>query len=83
MDDPPSPYFLHLSDGPDLVLVFQPLTGENYASRSHSMVIALSMKNKLGFIDRSVKKLEETDVDLLNCWCRNNNMVFLLTSCMK
>ena len=85
MGDPRSPYFLHHLDGPGLVLISQPLTGENYASWSRSMVIPLSVKNKLGFIDGSVKKLEETDFNLLGCWCRNNNMViaWLLNSVSK
>lgn len=44
------PYFLHHSDNPDTLLVNQQLTGENYASWSRSMTIALSVKNKLDFV---------------------------------
>ncbi|XP_022871010.1 uncharacterized protein LOC111390234 [Olea europaea var. sylvestris] len=38
------------------------------------MVIALSVKNKLGFIDGSISPPENSS-DMLNAWIRNNNMV--------
>ncbi|KAK0596652.1 hypothetical protein LWI29_017766 [Acer saccharum] len=73
--DPSSPYFLHHSDGPGVVLVSQLLTGDNYASWSLAMLIGLSVKNKLGFVDGSITKPEGTNLDLLNSWTRNNNIV--------
>ena len=39
------------------------------------MLIALSMKNKLGFVDGSIVKPEGTDLDILHSWTRNNNSV--------
>ena len=39
------------------------------------MLIALSVKNKLGFIDGSITKSEGNDINLLNSWIRNNNVV--------
>ena len=54
IDDRMSPYYLHHSDNPGFVLVSQPLTGENYPSWSRYMMIALSVKNKTGFIDGSL-----------------------------
>ena len=39
------------------------------------MLIALSVKNKLGFIDVSIAKPDGIDVLLLHSWIRNNNMV--------
>ncbi|XP_022880725.1 uncharacterized protein LOC111397993 [Olea europaea var. sylvestris] len=74
IDDGSSPYYLHHSDSPCLILVSQPLTGENYTSWSSAMTIALSVKNKLGFIDESISR-PEGNVDLLNSWIRNNNIV--------
>lgn len=47
IDDGSSPYFLHHSDNPGLILVSQPLMGDNYATWNHAMIIALSVKNKL------------------------------------
>ena len=38
------------------------------------MTIALSVKNKLGFIDGSIKKPKGIDLNLLNSWIRNNNI---------
>ncbi|XP_022888969.1 uncharacterized protein LOC111404388 [Olea europaea var. sylvestris] len=75
IDEPSSSYFLHHSDSPGLLLVSQPLTGDNYASWSCAMMIALSVKNKLPLIDGSLKKPKDTNPDLINSWIRNNNMV--------
>ncbi|XP_022894034.1 uncharacterized protein LOC111408518 [Olea europaea var. sylvestris] len=77
IDESSSPYFLHHLDSPSLLLVSQPLTGDNYASWSRAMMIALLIKNKLPFIDGSMKKSEDTNPDLINSWIRNNNMVML------
>ena len=85
IDDPLSPYFLHHTDNPGLSLVSQLLTGENYASWSRAMMIALSMKNKLGFIDGSLPKPTSTDENLLSSWIRNNYVVisWILNSASK
>ena len=85
IDDPLSPFFLHHSDSPGLILVSQSLTGDNYASWSRAMQIALSVKNKLGFIDGSIQKPEGNDLNLLQSWTRNNNMVisWILNSVSK
>ena len=83
IDDPLSPYFLHHSDSPGLVLVSQQLTGDNYSSWNRVMTIALSVKNKLGFIDGSIPRPDSTD--LLGSWIRNNNIVisWILNSVSK
>ena len=39
------------------------------------MTIALSVKNKLGFIDGSIPKPIGTNSSLISTWIRNNNMV--------
>ena len=75
IDDPLHPYFLHHADSPGLILVSQVLTGDNYASWSRAMTIALSVKNKLGFIDGSIPQPTGNDLPLLSTWIRNNNMV--------
>ena len=72
IEDPQSSYILHHSDGPGLVLVSQLLTGDNYPSWNKSMVIGLSVKNKLGFVDGSIPK-PVGNPDLLKSWMRNNN----------
>ncbi|XP_075478953.1 uncharacterized protein LOC142519815 [Primulina tabacum] len=85
VDDPSSSYFLHHSDNPGLVLVSQPLTGDNFVSWSRAMRIALSVKNKLGFIDGSIPKPADSETNLLSAWVRNNNNVisWLLNSVSK
>ncbi|XP_075473859.1 uncharacterized protein LOC142504903 [Primulina tabacum] len=49
------------------------------------MRIALSVKNKLGFVDGSIPKPSYSEVNLLNAWVRNNNIVisWLLNSVSK
>lgn len=85
IDGPTSPYFLHHTDNPGLSLVSQPLTGENYASWSRAMLIALSVKNKIGFIDGSIIQPTGNDDNLMAAWMRNNNVVisWILNSVSK
>ena len=70
-----NPYFLHQSDSPGLVLVCHPLTGDNYSSWSYAMELALSVKNKLGFIDGSLPRPGDDDPRLLSLWTCSNNIV--------
>ena len=49
------------------------------------MLIRLFVKNELGFINETITKPACTDLDLLNCWSRNNNVVisWILNSVSK
>ncbi|KZV54315.1 hypothetical protein F511_34689 [Dorcoceras hygrometricum] len=49
------------------------------------MLIALSVKNKIGFIDGSIAQPDSSDPVLLNSWHRNNNIVisWILNSVSK
>lgn len=49
-----SPYYLHHSDGTNLVLVSELLTEMNYTSWSQAMMIGFVVKNKVGFVDGSI-----------------------------
>ena len=80
IDETSNQYFLHHSNSPNLMLVSQPLTGDNYTSCSRAMLIALSVKNKIPFIDGSLPRPGGTDSDLLNSWMRNNNIVHFADS---
>lgn len=45
------PLFIHHSDQPGAVLVSQPLVEDNYTTWAQSMTMALTIKNKKGFVD--------------------------------
>lgn len=80
-----SPYYMHHLDNPGCILVSQSLIGENYPSWCRSMLIALSVKNKVGFVDGSLPEpplIEDINRD---SWMRNNNLVisWILNSVSK
>ena len=53
----PNPYFLNSSENPGNILVTQPLLGmRNYQSWSRAMVLALTAKKKIGFVNGKVTK---------------------------
>jgi hypothetical protein len=54
--DDSSPYHLHHGNSPGTVLVSQLLDGDNYHTWSRSMVMALTAKNKLSFLNDSLSK---------------------------
>ncbi|GKV50015.1 hypothetical protein SLEP1_g56733 [Rubroshorea leprosula] len=72
--DPDSPYFLHSSDDPGRVLVTTPLTGENYHTWRRSMQNALFAKNKMGFVDGSLKR-PNADSPEYQAWTKCNFIV--------
>ncbi|KAF5461549.1 hypothetical protein F2P56_017636 [Juglans regia] len=73
-EDPNSPYFLHHSDGINTVVITPPLSGPNYLSWSRSFTLALSVKNKLGFLDGSITTPAGTST-LYGPWVRCNNII--------
>ncbi|XP_060961970.1 uncharacterized protein LOC133032138 [Cannabis sativa] len=86
LEDPASPYFLHHGDNLGNSLVSQPLTGQdNYVSWCRAMQLAISVKNKIGFLDGSIPKPYTSDQNLYNAWYRNNNIVisWILNSVSK
>lgn len=76
IDDRTPPYYLHHFGSPSFVLVSQVLIRDNYDSRSQAMQIALSVKNKIGFIDGSLGKPISSDPNY-GVWMRNNKLVIL------
>jgi len=79
-----SPYHLHSSDHPGLVLVPDLLDGTNYGTWIVAITTSIEAKNKLGFVDGSIVRPDETDPYYL-IWKRCNNMVksWLLNSVSK
>lgn len=82
--DPSDALYLHPSDNPGLVLVSKVFDGNGYGSWRRAMVIALSAKNKLGFVNGECEIPDSNSSDLQN-WERCNNMVisWLLNSLVK
>lgn len=68
------PYFMHPSDNPDIAIVSPPLTNLNYHSWSRSIVVALRSKNKIGFLDGTLLRPDESN-PLSLAWDRCNTMV--------
>ncbi|XP_019241435.1 PREDICTED: uncharacterized protein LOC109221405 [Nicotiana attenuata] len=78
------PLYLSPSDNPGTNLVFSPFDGSGYADWRKSMLISLSAKNKLGFINGKITKPRD-DSPYLDIWTRCNDMVmaWLLNSLTK
>ncbi|KAI5338822.1 hypothetical protein L3X38_018094 [Prunus dulcis] len=72
--DHTNPYFLQSLDHLGLVIVSQPLDGDNYSTWRRTITISLSAKNKLGFADGTIKSLSKKD-SKYPLWRRCNNMV--------
>lgn len=62
IDDSCSPFFLSNSDHPSLSLVSYQLIGENYNTRRRTIIMALTAKNKVGFVNGIVLKPDSTDL---------------------
>ncbi|XP_004298166.1 PREDICTED: uncharacterized protein LOC101305751 [Fragaria vesca subsp. vesca] len=79
-----SPYLIHHSDHPRLVLISKPLNGDNFSGWKRAMVRALNSKKKLGFVNGSIKAPSETaDPNGYAIWSRCNDMVhsWIVNSC--
>jgi hypothetical protein len=69
-------YFTHHSDHPGLILISKPLNGDNYSTWKRAMTLALNSKNKLGFVNGSIKApSEEINHEEYAAWSRCNDMV--------
>ncbi|XP_060180661.1 uncharacterized protein LOC132610376 [Lycium barbarum] len=77
-------YYIHPSDYPGMNLVGALFAGRSYGGWRRVVIIALSAKNKLGFIDGSLI-VPAVDSGLQKSWERCNNMVlsWLLNSLSK
>ena len=70
-----NPYFTHHSDHPGLVLISKPLNGDNYLAWHRAMTLALNVKNKLGFVNGTIKvPSEETHPDDYATWSHCNDI---------
>lgn len=70
-----NPFYIHPNENPAITLVQSQLEGsKNFQSWIRSMRVALISKNKLIFVDGTIKAPEKTH-SLYNQWFRCNNMV--------
>lgn len=69
-----SPYALTNGDNPGNVIIPEVLDGTNYSSWSVAMSVALDAKNKMSFIDGSLRRPPDTDPSF-RYWLRCNSMV--------
>uniref|UniRef100_A0A2N9GSX5 Retrotransposon Copia-like N-terminal domain-containing protein n=1 Tax=Fagus sylvatica TaxID=28930 RepID=A0A2N9GSX5_FAGSY len=84
-DESTNQFFLHHGDSPGTILVSQPLSGDNYHTWSRSMIMALTAKNKVGFINGTISAPDDQSLPSFNLWTRCNTMVisWLLNSVSK
>lgn len=74
VEDSSSPYFLHNGDHPGLNLVSNLLTGANYHTWRRAMLMALTTKNKVGFVDGTISRPMSHDL-IYGAWNRCNSMI--------
>lgn len=84
-DDSSSPYYLHPSDNPGAMLVSEVFNGGNYVAWSRSITIALTVKNKVKFIDGTISPPSPNQAVNYTAWLRANNLVlsWLMNSISK
>ncbi|EOX93752.1 Uncharacterized protein TCM_002670 [Theobroma cacao] len=74
LDDPHFAFFMHHSDHHGSISITLKLTSNNYSAWSKSFYLALSIRNKLGFIDGAIPQPLVTD-KLYMTWMRCNNLI--------
>lgn len=72
--DPSSPYYIHPSDNPGMKLVTLKFDGTSYSDWKRSMLISLTAKNKIGFVDGTIEKPDVADANY-RVWDRCNSML--------
>ena len=74
--DTNSPLYIHPSDTSGVALVSRVFDGKCFLSWRRSVQVALSVKNKLGFVDGSLPRTTYgTDAIKLQQWDQCNNLV--------
>lgn len=73
-NDPWSMYYIHPSDATTSQLVSVKFNGNNFTNWKRSMLLTLSAKNKLGFVNGTITKPDATSSNLV-AWERCNDLV--------
>ncbi|XP_076928577.1 uncharacterized protein LOC143592570, partial [Bidens hawaiensis] len=71
--DSSNPLYIHPSDHPGMLLVSKLFDGSGYGAWKRAISIALSAKNKLGFVNGEIEA--PTSLVLRQTWKRCNDMV--------
>lgn len=74
MEDSSSPFYLHNGDHPRVVLISHPLTRSNHNTWSRVMMMALTTKNKVDFVNDTIPCVAPNNL-LFNAWTHYNSMV--------
>ncbi|CAL5207379.1 unnamed protein product [Lathyrus oleraceus] len=74
MENHDDPYCLHSSNHLVILLVSQYLTGDNFNSSRHAMLMALDGKNTTGFLNGTFPKPEDHSPQYRSWMCNNNNI---------
>lgn len=72
--DSSNPYFISHSNNPSSILVSNIFNGVGFNYWKRSMMISLSTKNKLGFVDKTILQPESISSIYAN-WNQANSMV--------
>ena len=76
--EPHSPYYLHPSDGPGVMITAAVFDGKNYDMWERAVRTALKAKNKLGFIDGTLprpKQKKGEEFSEADAWDMTNSML--------
>ncbi|XP_074352798.1 uncharacterized protein LOC141691950 [Apium graveolens] len=72
--DPSSVYYIHLSDVSSTQLVSVKFDGNGFNNWKRSMLLVLSAKNKVGFVDRTIAMPDRDSIEY-KFWSRCNDLV--------
>lgn len=81
--DPTSVYYLHPSDHTGMKLVSAMFNGTGFANWKRSMVIGLTAKNKMSFVDGTLTKPEITHADYKSWNCCNSMIIGWIISALE
>ncbi|CAH9092301.1 unnamed protein product [Cuscuta epithymum] len=75
IEDPTSPYYLHPGDHSGTRIIYETFTGDNFSAWKKSVVMSFTVKNKLGFLDGSIKQPSTDDQMRYSSWYRINALL--------
>ncbi|XP_075086037.1 uncharacterized protein LOC142168785 [Nicotiana tabacum] len=80
---PFSPLFVQSSDVPGVSLVPVPFSGTNFGGWKRSIIVSLSARNKIAFVDGSLPKPPDNSIESKQWDIYNNMVISWLTSSLS